>query len=210
MDNWTLVKLGEDSAVRRELNRGIAALERAEEPCYRPHACLNGRFGVEVIRRITDIGSRANTEIRLSELLSTDYVRLWLNVRFVVYCDKCSLPDNVVRLSPRQTARIIQGLSPASRDMVLDKVRVWYEKEFKGVLRRGLENLDAQFARGDLLVAGTHDNMVFDIHGDGLGHDTIPYTELMIVGERLAESRHCFGYEANYRRADGLLGDGDW
>lgn len=180
-----LVRLGEDSKLKQDLNSRIASLSKAEKGCFRPHVCLNDFDGVEVIQKITQDPEHSNTGIYISEQLNYgNGDDLWLNVKFCVFLDSLSSGSRVV-LSPQQTSYIITNLPSDSKQAVADKVRAWFLEKFMADVQKGLEKIAKQFAEGDVFVVGTRENMILDIHGDGGGHEDLEYTEWPIIGDKL-------------------------
>ena len=49
-----LVELGESSRLKVDLNNSVASLYEAPENHFRPHVCLNGLEGVDVIKKIAN------------------------------------------------------------------------------------------------------------------------------------------------------------
>jgi len=180
-----LVDFDDRSQLHQDLNRGIAALVQAKESCFRPHLCLNQQDGLEVIRRIAQDPDQARTHIFIinSPILNlTD--GLWLNIGLGVFLDKLS-SNSMVRLSPRQTGHIVTNLPEESRNIVLTKVREWYQEYFMERLQQALVTVTGQVEGGDILIAGTHTNRVFDIHDNSDGYSETPYTEWSFVGNEL-------------------------
>ena len=184
-DHSLLVSFDDQSQLHQDLNRGIAALAQAKESCFRPHLCLNEQDGLEVIRRIAQDPDQARTHVFItnSPILSlTD--GLWLNIGLGVFLDKLS-SKSMVRLSPRQTGYVVANLPEESSSIVLTKVREWYQGYFLEKLQQALVVVTRQIDMGDLLIAGTHTNRVFDIHDNAGGHSDTPYTEWSLVGDEL-------------------------
>ncbi len=197
---WTLVSLGEKSQLKTDLNRGVAALAKASENCFRPHICLNKLDGIEVICKITQNPEQANTEFMIGqEIIYGGGSDLWLNVRFLIFLNTLSSND-LVQLSPRQTASVVVGLPQESKKTVLEKIKDWYFKYFSGKMREALEKITRQFNEGYLLAADDHENRIFDIHGGR--YMDVPYTEWRIVGEELFE-RFFFGHTFFQHGQDG-------
>lgn len=182
----TLVKLGEVSQLKSDLNRGIASLFKASEGCHRPHLCLNGEKGVPNLKQIASNPDSANTEIWLTERFIVGSDRAWLNVGLSLCVDSICWPTNAASITPRQTSYIVTRLPEKSQREVLAFIKTWYEGHVLPDITSGLQAINAQLTTGNPLVKGTHDNYVFDLHGDGMGHDRVPYTELDIVGHNVA------------------------
>lgn len=183
----TFIKLGEPSQLKRDINRGIAALPDAKEGWHRPHACLNRKDGAETIQKIAADPDAADTEIWLSEHSIVYGSDVWLNVVLGVALGHVSSTDSV-QLTPRQTSYVVTHLPESSQRAVVDQVKAWWTGKMLPDLMAGLQKITDQLRNGDPLVCGTHANRVFDLHGGRLGHDKVPYTELGIVGEELAPS----------------------
>ncbi len=220
-DYGLLVKRGEESQLKIDLNKGVASLLKAGESCLRPHVCLNERGGVEVIGRIARDPENANTSFRIAERVNYGgHDGIWLNINFFVILeeelkDKKTLFNETssVSLSPRQSGYIAKNLPFDSGRLVKDKVRAWYFKKFLKELERGIGEITKQFNEDDLFVADVDDNKVFDIHKDGemerLGHSGIPYTEWDIIGNTLF-CKIFFGrtpppHEQGYEQIDEML-----
>ncbi len=184
-DYWTIVKLKEDSQLKIDLNRGVASLFKAKESHFQPHICLNGLEGIKILHKIAENPETANTGFQISEQLNygggSD---IWLNINFYLHLD-ASWSNLGVKLSPRQTAYIVINLPQESKDIVLAKIKVWYFEYLKNKVIEGLEKIDKQFKEEKFFIADTHYNRIFDIHGDGGGHDTVEYTEWDIIGSEL-------------------------
>lgn len=176
----TLVNLGEESQLKRELNKGIAWLPAAPKSWFRPHLCLNGEEGVAVIEKIIAHPEQANTEFSINDKVTLSGEDIWLNISFMVFLDKIS-SQSILRLSPRQTAYIIKQLPKEQQDHVLGKIKTWYEAVFLENIAKGLKTITAQFEVNPL-VESDYRNRILDIHGDV---DTeFPYTEAGIIGEK--------------------------
>lgn len=204
-----LVNLKESSQLKEDLNRGVASLTSASESWFRPHLCLNGKEGLDVIERIARRPMSADTAF---VILSHPIVHgddLWLNVRFLVFVDQMSYPNDVVELTPRQTAFIVGHLPPESRALVLEKVKAWYLNTFRTNLLKGLERVTAQFEGGDPLLKSDRENHIFDVHGGRCVGVDIPYTEWGIAGENLFSALFhgtCLDRdEHGYNRLDAIL-----
>ena len=176
----SLVRLGESSQLKVDLNRGIAALQKAKEVCFHPHFCLNGKEGVEVIERISQDPKPANTKISIIDFSILSVGDFWLNIGFVVCLDKMSL---IARLSPRQTGYIVQRLPQESQTTVLETVYNWYFQKFLPDLEQGLAAITKQLENGDYLRPGAYKNHVFDIQTEGSGGN--PYVEEQIIGRKM-------------------------
>lgn len=181
----TLVKMGEDSQLKRDLNRGVASLQSAPESWFQPHLCLNEEHGMENIRKIAAGGESANTEFFIHDHPIIGGEDVWLNIRFGVFLNGRTQPTNFARLSPRQTAYIVKHLPPESLVIVLTKVKNWYVQIFQENMRKGLETISTQFETGNPLLESDDKNRIFDIHGGRVAGMDIPYVEWNIVGENL-------------------------
>ena len=125
-----LVKLGEDSDLKVDLNLGVISLLVAKESYFQPHICLNEKSGVEVIKKISQNSEKANTEIWINEFAILSFDDIWLNIKFCVSLNEISFPNNMVYLTPRQTGYIVRNLKPESKVIVLEKIKRWYFEEF--------------------------------------------------------------------------------
>lgn len=74
----TVVSLGKHSQLKTDLNRAIMALSTAPESYFRPHACLNGLQGIEVLQQIS---ADSNTEVSVRPHLIVSCDDIWLNVK---------------------------------------------------------------------------------------------------------------------------------
>ena len=209
-DYWTIVTLKEQSQLKTDLNLGVASLFKAKESHFQPHICLNGLEGIEILRRIAANPETAVTSFSISEFLNygggSD---IWLNVNFYIYLND-TRSNHLVSLSPQQTAYIIINLSLESKETVLAKIKVWYFGYLKNKVIEGLEKIDKQFNEEKFFIADTHWNRIFDIHGDGGGHDKVEYTEMGIIGKELFYKfflgHTLFHHEQNrYERIDEML-----
>ena len=63
-----LVKLGEDSDLKVDLNLGVISLLVAKESYFQPHICLNEKSGVEVIKRFLKIQKKQTQKFGLMNL----------------------------------------------------------------------------------------------------------------------------------------------
>ncbi len=208
---YILVELKKASQLKTDLNKGIAALLQADQSHFRPHLCLNGVTGIRVTQRIADNPELADTVVFISDKLNCSGDDAWLNVSFSVYLDEMSSESHVM-LTPRQTAYVVMNLPLESRQIVVAKIEAWYQKHFLQEMQKGLDKITKQFKEGDLFLADTNRNRIFDIHGDGNGHDTTPYTEWDIVGSELFLKLffghtcfHAVAGEDGYNRVDSLL-----
>jgi len=182
--NYSLVKLGENLQLKTDLNLGIASLAEATESQFQPHLCLNGKEGVQVIRKVSLNPERANTEIWLNEhIIYGGGQDVWLNVNFSLFLDQICWPTNNARLSPRQTGYIVKNLPSKSQKIVLQKIKEWYLEKLLTNLNKGFETITEQFEKGDPLIESDHRNRIFDIHGDR--HMDVEYTERGIIGDEL-------------------------
>lgn len=182
---FQVVRLKESSPLKVALNRGVASLSRAKESHFRPHVCLNEAEGVQVIDRISREPDVADTDFSVNAHLVHFWGDVWLNTYFNVYLDEVSLPNNSVRLSSRQSSYIVQNLPPELQVVVVEKVKAWYLGDLVPRIEKGLKGVLAQFERGEAMAEGVYENHIFDIHGNGQGHDQVPYTEWDIIGEKL-------------------------
>ncbi|MFC1594803.1 hypothetical protein ACFL3E_00025 [Patescibacteria group bacterium] len=181
--NHRLIKLGEDSQLKVDLNFGVAHLVSATESCFQPHICLNEKSGVKVIDRIARDPQAANTEFWITNHVILSGKNLWLNIIFDVFLDKICWPTNLARISPRQTGYIVKNLPPESQKEVLGRIQTWYSDNFLPNITKGLDAITKQFTEGDPLLESDQHNRIFDIHGDR--SIDVPYTEWEIVGENL-------------------------
>ncbi|MBL7021905.1 hypothetical protein ISR92_01070 [Patescibacteria group bacterium] len=182
--DYRLVKLGEDSPLKSELNNGIASLQAAEKSCFQPHLCLNDKEGLEVIRQITANPNSANTEIWIREQIVYGGGKdIWLNVNFSVFIDQICWPTNIVNLTPRQTGYIVRQLSPEMQKVVIQKVKEWYLEKLLPDYMKSFERVTEQFETGDPLLESHNGNRIFDIHGER--RMDIEYTEGAIIGNLL-------------------------
>jgi len=213
IDRQELVSLKEASQLKMDLNRGVALLKFATESWFQPHVCLNEKEGVAVIERIGENPMTADTAFFIlnQPIMSGD--DLWMNIHFRVFVDQMAYPDNVVNLTPRQTAYIVENLPPKSRALVLEKVKTWYLNTFRADLLKGLERITAQFESGDPLLKSDRENHIFDIHGGRVVGLDIPYTEGSIAGENLFSALFygtCLDRdEHGYNRLDAILAHAD-
>jgi hypothetical protein len=186
-----LVELGEGSQLKTELNCGVATLRLAQKSYHRPHLCLNGKEGLEVIQRISENPDGADTEFCIDSLLVHSGGRdgFWLNVILSVVLGERVYPTNLAVLTPRQTSHIIVNLSQESRALVLEKVRTWYFEKFLKEMEIGIQIVTEQFTEGDLLHEDSHGNRIFDIHSRRETDSTFsdfPYTEWEVVGAHVS------------------------
>ena len=204
----SLVVLGENSQFKIDLNRGVASLSQADKNYLRPHWCLNGEEGIEVVERIFQEPDNANTEFWINDnfILSSD--DMWLNISFAVFLGKISFPNDMVRLTPRQSSFIVKNLSEKSQMEVLKAIKTWYFEKVLKNLQKGIATLSAQFEK-DLLVESAHSNRIFDLPSPNDSGSDTPYTEIGLVGERLAPNflygSSCFdsmGEYDGYSKAD--------
>lgn len=208
-----LVNLKESSQLKEDLNRGVASLTSAAESWFRPHLCLNGKEGLDVIGRIARWPMSADTAFVIGghPILYGD--DLWLNVRFLVFVDQISYPYNVVELTPRQTAYIVDHLPSESQALVLEKVEAWYFGSFRERVLEGLHRITTQFESGDPLLKSDRENHIFDAHGGRCVGMDIPYTEWGIAGENLFSALFhgtCLDRdEYGYNRLDAILDRAD-
>ena len=209
MENYKLTELNVSTKLREHLNLGIVSLNSTDKSYFRPHICLNGREGVEVIYKITSRGATANTAFSISARPIISGNDFWLNAKLNVYIDEICWPTNMARLSPRQSAYIIQHLPEDLRSDVLEKIKIWYFENFMPKVQEGLSKIARQFNEGDPLLESDHNNWILDIHG-GRVSDSLPYTEGEIVGQELFNSVYYGGTfmdreEDGYVRADLLI-----
>jgi hypothetical protein len=211
---YYLVNLGEDSQLKVDLNRGVASLWDAAESHFRPHLCLNGKEGVEVLKRLSQDPDGADTEFWAREHLIVSGDDIWLNIKFIMFLDRICFPSNVANLSPRQTGYVVKALPAESRTAVLKTIKEWYFEKFLEDMKKGIETISKQFDEGDPFIESDDGNRIFDIHGGR--HMDVPYTEWGIVGEELAPpflfGFTCFdhmGENDGYGRADAFLSDVD-
>jgi len=208
--NYCLVKLGESSNLKTALNLGVASLTNATEGYCQPHLCLNEVEGLKVLKKISQNPTKSNTEIHISIEPILSHNEMWLNINFFVFLDKICFPINLI-LSPRQTSYICNNLSPEIKEIVKEKIRKWFFKDFIKNLNEAVSSLKEQFNKGDMFVEDTNKNKIFDMHGNR-GID-IPYTELNIVGNKLAwvhllYSNHFIDFsfgDEGYIKADNVL-----
>ena len=177
---WAVVRLGENSLMKTDINRAVLALREASESYFKPHVSLNGEEGVMVLEKIS---TTSDTEVRIRSHLVLSGMDAWLNVKFGVFLNELTQPTNVAELSPRQSAFVVQQLSGQSRVAVLEKVKRWYLEYFLPRTQKAFETIAEQFASGDPMLASDDRNRIFDIHG-GRYMDVL-YTESGIVGENL-------------------------
>lgn len=177
----SVVSLGEGSRLKDDLNAGVASLFGARESYFQPHLSLNGEKGVAVLKKIACQPTQANTEFMIESLFDMSWSDAWLNVQFVVFLDRMSFPSCCVALSPRQTAYLVQNLPWQSKREVLAKIKKWYFEAFLSDIQKGLNAISRQFTNGDQLVDDYFDGRIFDIHSKR----PVPYTECMVVGEKL-------------------------
>jgi len=212
-DYCRLVKLGETSELKLQLNHGIASLSRATEPQFKPWVCLNDLNGIKVIRQISQDPDNANTEISLGERINHGGGdQLWLNVAFSVYLKELSSNSHVF-LTPRQTSYMVCNLPPDLQKIVLEKVARWICEYFKETLINGLARIEQQITEDKLLLKDSHFNRVFDLRSDDKEsiHNNFPYTEMEIVGEKLfwqmffSVEDYYWQDEEKYRRLDQMI-----
>lgn len=206
-----LVKLEEDSIFKQHLNAGIISLFGVPETMLRPHICLNGEEGFEVLQKIKERGVSAKTEVLVFPHIIQSMDDVWLNLRFFVYCDERRQPVCCVYLSPQQTGFVISNLPASSQQETLFKIKRWYFREFLVEMQKGLETITKQFNEGDPLLESDHRNRIFDIHGE-CGMKDIAYTETDIVGENLYwaiihGNTWCEHGSDGYERADNLIAE---
>ncbi len=205
----TLVKLGESTPLKTALNLGIATLPQAENTQLRPHVCLNGEEGYEVLQKIIRSPEKADTEFCLCPKPIISRNDIWLNVRALVCFEKRTYPTNTCFLSPQQTGSIFKKLPEELQAEVFLKVKNWYLKSVLPDLQKGIEVITEQFEKGNPFLESDHDNRIFDIHG-GRSMKDIPYTESRIVGEHLysaiiyGNTFYEYGSDG-YARADALI-----
>ena len=208
---WDLADLKEPSQLKSDLNLGVASLKFAPEEWFQPHVCLNGKEGLAVIERIAERPETANTAFEILNHVIVSGDDLWLNVQFRAFLDQRSFPSEVVDLTPRQTAYIVERLPPESRALVLGKVQTWYFDHFRKNVLDGLNRIAAQFEGGDPLLKSDRENHIFDIHG-GRCMD-IPYAEWGIAGYELFGTLFhgtCLDHDKeSYDRLDGILNRAD-
>jgi hypothetical protein len=176
----SIVRLGESSVLKSDLNYAVACLAKAEESHFQPHICLNTEEGVEVLQKIAARPVSANTEFIIVPLPDFSGDHMWLNVKFNVHLDKITWPK-YAPLSPRQTAYVVGNLPDTSRQHVLAKIKQWYLEQFLADVNKGLAAITKQFEGGDLLVDDYDDGRIFDIHTER----RVPYTESAVVGDQL-------------------------
>ena len=195
---WAVIRLGENSLLKTDLNRAVMALCEALESHFRPHVCLNGEEGVRVLE---EISPTSNTEVIIRPHLVVSGIDAWLNVKFDVFLNELTQPTNVAELSPRQSAFVVQQLSGESRVAVLEKVKRWYFEYFLPRTQKALASITEQFASGEPMLASDDRNRIFDIHGGR--YMDVPYTESGIVGGNLFWAV-CFGRTMFEQGEDGL------
>mgnify|MGYP001569832066 CR=1 FL=1 len=204
-----LVKLGEPTPLKTALNRGVAVLPQAENTQLRPHVCLNGEEGYEVLQTIIRNPESANTEFCLFPHPIVSGNDIWLNVHAIVYLEERRHPTCCCILSPQQTGCILKNLPTELRTEAFLKVKNWYIQSVLPDLQKGIAVITKQFEEGDPFLESDHHNHIFDIHG-GRGMKDIPYTETEIVGENLywvvvhGETFWEYGSDG-YARADALI-----
>jgi len=182
-----LAQHGVGSNLKTDLNRGVAALLQADKEHLRPHRCLNGRGGAEIMRQIAENPDGADTSFSISAYPIADgYSGLWLNLRLVVFLGKMS-SSSILRLSPRQTSHIIAGLPPESKKAVLDRIKEWYLVTFLPEIQAAISKVTKQVQAGDLLLEDAHDNRVLDNPEKRAG-SSCPYTEWQIAGEEMFDA----------------------
>ncbi len=206
---WELVTLGATSSWRNDLNKGVASLQKSDRTQIRPHVCINGLEGAEVIQKISADPDREDTGYFIYPHLNVSGSDVWLNVKFAVVVERMVVPTNLAGLSPQQTGYIVRNLPPTVRDAVTAQVKSWYLKVFLPDIQKGLDFVTKQFETGDPVQESDRGNRIFDIHG-GRHLTDIPYTETDIVGEKLyAAIIHggtFFEYGSDgYERADALI-----
>ena len=177
----SVVSLGESSRLKNDLNAGVASLFGARESYFQPHLSLNGENGLAVLTKIAGDPQRANTEFIIESMFDMSSSHAWLNVQFVVYLDRMPFPNCCAQLSPRQTAYLVQNLPWQSKREVLAKIKKWYFDAFLSDIQKGLDAISRQFTNGEPLLDDYFDGRIFDIHSKR----PVPYTECMVVGEKL-------------------------
>ena len=203
-----IVALGESSVLKEDLNQGVASLFRAESTMCRPHVCLNGEEGFEVIKQISENPKEANTEFELIACPSIYNDQFWLNIGFAVFLNDL-WSNHSVCLTPQQTSLIVSGLDEESRATIVEITKRWFEEKFLPGVKKGLKMVSNQFESGDALLASDRHNHIFDLHG-GRATNDIPYTERRIAGAELFSTiiygGTFFEHGADgYERADRLI-----
>lgn len=210
-----IVPLNEASQLKHDLNMGVASLIKAEDINVRPHICLNDFEGVKIIEQIAKSPGTSNTYFSLSDgnINYSGHDGMWLNLGFFVQLK--SPDDNEssrthVFLSPRQTGHIVLNLPPESQTIVLGKVIDWYQGVFLPQIQRATDQLSKQVSLNTLLVKGTDNNRIFDIHDGNVGHEDVHYSEVGIIGSELFYKfflGHTFlqSGDNGYERIDDLL-----
>ena len=204
-DLWTVVRLGENSQLKTDLNKAVAMLSAAPETHFWPHVCLNDEDGVRVLGEITPT---SDTEFHLHHYMIASGDDVWLNIILYVYLDNFCYPTNVAKLSPRQSAFVIANLPAESRTAVLAKAKRWYLEKFLADMAKGFDRITEQFENGDPLLESDYLNRIFDIHGER--NVEVPYTEWGIVGDKLFGSVFhgdtCLEYEQDgYARTNQFI-----
>lgn len=179
-----LVGLNDPSDLKIRLNQGVASLFDAKEYHLQPHVCLNGKEGIEVLKKIANNPEKASTEFWISSnpIIAPDGI--WLNIHFIVFLDKISFPDNTVSLSPRQTVLVVQNLTGLFLEVVIEAVKEWsLEKEIPRA-HEALKTISKQIEDSKCLTASAYHNRVLDIQDPGSGRGA-PYTEMEIIEKKL-------------------------
>lgn len=174
-----LAERGNDSELKKALNAAVGSLFQATEDYLRPHACLNGKEGVAILRSIAD-DPTTQTEFSIFCRLAYDNGHVWLNVSFGVFA------EDIVRLTPRQTGYIVASLPSMIRIIVLQRVRTWCLEHFLPKIRRGLDRVSDHFLPRDrdLLLPDAFRNRIFDLHRD-IGNGDNFHTEAPIISQAL-------------------------
>lgn len=203
-DQSTLVKLGEKSDLKTALNTSICLLEDAENVHLRPHVCLNKTEGIEVLRKIFANPETADTQIMIStHLIHGGSETFWLNIQFVIFLDRLSIPNDIVSLTPRQTSFVVKNLPEDFQKMIIEKVKTWYFESFMEYINKGFDFISKQFKEGDPLLEDDHRNRIFDIRGGR--YMELHYTELPIIGEELFWALLPYRAKDSYERMDMLI-----
>ena len=119
---WTLVKLGEKSKLKNDLNSGVKELFNLdpEFESLRAKRPTNGFEELRVMKRVADFPLDANTEFRVrlrGEELPGG--RIIMCAYFLVFYDKVHQSNFYsFKLTVEQTAHIIDNLPKDSRDLV--------------------------------------------------------------------------------------------
>lgn len=203
-----LVQLGESSPLRTALNHAVVSLSASSQTVIRPHVCLNGIEGIEVLRKISADPEVANTRFDIGLFPIIAGKDIWLNTQLFVFLNNLRMPVDLVALSPRQSSFVVRSLPEEFQITIIEKLKTWFFEEVYPNIKEGMETISAQFSGGDPLIESDHQNRVFDTHG-GRRLD-VPYTESRIAGLNLfhAVVRSKIFYERQvdgYQEADYLI-----